>query len=128
MAGVAGAGMKIEGKHLTPEEFEVFKGRPGDRVQGGSGTTAFARLINDLGARQGKQRVLDLRNKKSSGEAKSRKAPLTNAGGEPKLTKKAVRRTKPTVAPGRKVDRPVVSRGAKAKSILKNTSNKDTLG
>jgi hypothetical protein len=57
----------LQGKPLSPEEYELFKGRPGDAIKGGSG------LINDLNA-TGLQRVADLR----SGKTKSTKpAPPT---------------------------------------------------
>ena len=115
----------LDGQRFTPEEFALAKARPGDERPFDRKLTTnnsmFAdgyanRFSGDKDLPTGFQRVADARSGKAT------------VGGEPKLTKKAVRRTKPTVAPGRKINRPAVSRGAKAKSILKNTSNKDTLG
>ena len=114
----------VNGKPLTPEEFEVWKGRPGDAIPGGQGS-----LINDVNA-TGSQRVLDLR----SGKTKSKNPPPPSAPPESNKAQKKVdakRPNSPVSAAGGASKRTRASKGAtaaKAKSVLSNNPSDNKLG
>ncbi len=123
----------VNGSPLTPEEFEVFKGRSTDRVPGRNtpftpgDPGGFKGVLNDVNA-DGIQRVMDLR----SGRTKSAKPPPPAA---PPVTAKATqKRTKTFNAPKKGsgiVKRARASKGAiatKAKSVLNNKNTEDKLG